>query len=284
MFEREIRVIVQGITGKQGRFHTKLMKEYGTRIVGGVTPGKGGQTIEGFPVFDTVAECLDNEKADFSVIFVPARFAKDAALEALNANLNLVIITEGIPILDTLEIVKRAKERNLVVIGPNTPGFVKVGVTKLGIMPGNIFNKGDVGVVSRSGTLTYEVVNKLSEGGIGQHVVVGIGGDKVVGLGFNEVLEMFERDDQIKRIVIIGEIGSEKEEKAAEFIKNNITKKVVVFIAGKTAPKGKKMGHAGAIIMGNKGTFESKVRAFESAGIKVDRTIDDIVDSLKKRC
>jgi len=284
MFEREIRVIVQGITGKQGRFHTKLMKEYGTRIVGGVTPGKGGQTIEGFPVFDTVAECLDNEKADFSVIFVPARFAKDAALEALNANLNLVIITEGIPILDTLEIVKRAKERNLVVIGPNTPGFVKVGVTKLGIMPGNIFNKGDVGVVSRSGTLTYEVVNKLSESGIGQHVVVGIGGDKVVGLGFNEVLEMFERDDQIKRIVIIGEIGSEKEEKAAEFIKNNITKKVVVFIAGKTAPKGKKMGHAGAIIMGNKGTFESKVRAFESAGIKVDRTIDDIVDSLKKRC
>jgi len=284
MFEREIRVIVQGITGKQGRFHTKLMKEYGTRIVGGVTPGKGGQTIEGFPVFDTVAECLDNEKADFSVIFVPARFAKDAALEALNANLNLVIITEGIPILDTLEIVKRAKERNLVVIGPNTPGFVKVGVTKLGIMPGNIFNKGDVGVVSRSGTLTYEVVNKLSEGGIGQHIVMGIGGDKVVGLGFNEVLEMFERDDQIKRIVIIGEIGSEKEEKAAEFIKNNITKKVVVFIAGKTAPKGKKMGHAGAIIMGNKGTFESKVRAFESAGIKVDRTIDDIVDSLKKRC
>jgi len=284
MFEREIRVIVQGITGKQGRFHTKLMKEYGTRIVGGVTPGKGGQTIEGFPVFDTVAECLDNEKADFSVIFVPARFAKDAALEALNANLNLVIITEGIPILDTLEIVKRAKERNLVVIGPNTPGFVKVGVTKLGIMPGNIFNKGDVGIVSRSGTLTYEVVNKLSESGIGQHVVVGIGGDKVVGLGFNEVLEMFERDDQIKRIVIIGEIGSEKEEKAAEFIKNNITKKVVVFIAGKTAPKGKKMGHAGAIIMGNKGTFESKVRAFESAGIKVDRTIDDIVDSLKKRC
>jgi len=248
MFEREIRVIVQGITGKQGRFHTKLMKEYGTRIVGGVTPGKGGQTIEGFPVFDTVAECL------------------------------------GIPILDTLEIVKRAKERNLVVIGPNTPGFVKVGVTKLGIMPGNIFNKGDVGVVSRSGTLTYEVVNKLSEGGIGQHIVMGIGGDKVVGLGFNEVLEMFERDDQIKRIVIIGEIGSEKEEKAAEFIKNNITKKVVVFIAGKTAPKGKKMGHAGAIIMGNKGTFESKVRAFESAGIKVDRTIDDIVDSLKKRC
>lgn len=279
MFD-DVKIIVQGITGKQGSFHTKLMKEYGTKIVGGVTPGKGGQQVENFPVYNTVAYCLEEHEANWSLIFVPAKFTKDAALEALEFGLNIVIITEGVPIHDTLEIVKKAKEKNLVVIGPNGPGFVKVNETKVGIIPGNIFTKGDVGIVSRSGTLTYEVVNKLTKNNIGQHIVVGIGGDKVVGTGFNEILKMFEDNEKIKRIVLIGEIGSEKEERAAEYIKNNVTKKVVAYIAGKTAPKGKRMGHAGAIIMGKRGTFESKIKALEHVGVKVAKDIDEIVNFL----
>lgn len=279
MFD-DVKIIVQGITGKQGSFHTKLMKEYGTKIVGGVTPSKGGQQAEGFSVYNTVAYCLEEHEANWSVIFVPAKFAKDAALEALESSLNIVIITEGVPIHDTLDIVKRAREKNLLVIGPNGPGFVKVGETKVGIIPGNIFTKGDVGIVSRSGTLTYEVVNKLTKNGIGQHIVVGIGGDKVVGTGFNEILRMFEDDKKIKRIVLIGEIGSEKEERAAKFIKNNVTKKVVAYVAGKTAPRGKRMGHAGAIIMGNRGTYESKAKALDNVGVKVAKTIDEIVNFL----
>jgi succinyl-CoA synthetase alpha subunit len=275
MFD-DVKIIVQGITGKQGSFHTKLMKEYGTKIVGGVTPGKGGQQVEGLPVYNTVAYCLEEHEANWSIIFVPAKSTKDAAIEALESGLNIVIITEGVPIHDTLEIVKKAKKNNLMVVGPNGPGFVKVNETKVGIIPSNIFTKGDVGVVSRSGTLTYEVVNKLTKNNIGQHFVVGIGGDKVVGTGFNEILRMFEDNEKIKRIVLIGEIGSEKEERAAEFIKNNVTKKVVAYIAGKTAPTGKRMGHAGAIIMGKKGTFESKKNAFEAVGISVAKTINEI--------
>lgn len=277
MFNKEIRVIVQGITGKQGSFHTKIMKKYGTNIVGGVTPGRGGQLIEDVPVFNTVKECLQRENADFSVIFVPAKFAKNASLEALESGLNIVIITEGMPIHDVLEIVNFAKKKNLIVLGPNGPGFTVVGKIKLGIMPNDIFIDGDVGIVSRSGTLTYEIVNKLSESGIGQHTVVGIGGDKIVGLDFIDILKVFENENGIKRIILIGEIGSEKEEKAAEFIKNNISKKVVAYIAGKSAPKGKKMGHAGAIIMGNKGTYESKINALKKNGIVVAKTIEEIV-------
>ena len=279
MFD-DVKIIVQGITGKQGSFHTKLMKEYGTKVVGGVTPGKGGRQVEGFPVYNTVAYCLEEHEANWSIIFVPARFAKDAALEALESGLNIVIITEGIPIHDTLEIVKTAKEKKLMVIGPNGPGFVKVGETKVGIIPDNIFTDGDVGIVSRSGTLTYEVINKLTKNAIGQHIVVGIGGDKVVGTGFNEILKMFEEDEKIKRIVLIGEIGSEREERASEFINNNVTKKVVAYVAGKTAPRGKRMGHAGAIIMGNKGTYESKVKTLEGAGVNVAKSIDEIVNFL----
>jgi len=282
LIDEKTRFIVQNITGNQGSFHTKLMKEYGTKIVAGVTPGKKGQSVEGVPVFDTVKEALAYAKADFSLVFVPARFAKDAALESLNNGLNLVIITEHIPVHDTLEIMSVAKKKGLVVVGPNCPGLISPGKSKAGIMPDHIFKKGKIGMVSRSGTLTYEIVNELSENGFGQSTVVGMGGDPIIGVDFIGCLKLFEKDKETSAVVLIGEIGGNMEEKTAEFLKKGYPKPVVAYIAGRTAPEGKRMGHAGAIIQGKAGTAQSKVEAFEAAGVKVAKLPSQIIRLLKK--
>jgi len=269
LINRDTKVIVQGITGLHGAFHTKLMKEYGTQIVGGVTPGKAGEKVEGIKVYDHIKDVFEFQNADWSIIFVPANHAFDAVNESLDNNLHCVVVTEGMPIHDSLKLSYKAKEKGLYVIGPNCPGIISPGESKIGIMPGNIFKKGRIGVVSRSGTLTYEVVNLISQGGFGQSTVIGIGGDPINGLNFIEALTLFEKDENTEKIVLIGEIGGDLEEKAAGFIKNNVSKEVVAYVVGKTAPKEKTMGHAGAIILGETGTFESKVKAFEDAGVKV---------------
>ena len=280
LVNKATRVIVQGITGQQGSFHTKLMLEYGTQIVAGVTPGKAGQSVEGVPVFGTVKDALASHPADFSIIFVPARFLKDAALESLSNGLHVVLITENVPLHDVLPIIESARERKRVVIGPNCPGIISPGETKLGIMPGHIFSKGNVGVISRSGTLTYEIIEQMTRNGSGQSTVSGIGGDQVVGTNFIDALAFFEKDDETEEIVLIGEIGGDQEERAAEFIKNHVSKKVVAYIAGVHAPRGKRMGHAGAIISGNAGTAESKINAFEGIGVKVARLPSEIIGLL----
>ena len=282
ILDKNTKCIVQGVTGKQGRFHTKLMKESGTNIVAGVTPGKKGQTIEGIPVFDTVKEALDYKSADASIIFVPPRFAKGAAFEALENNLDTIIITEHVPIHDTLEIIALAEKKKRVLIGPNCPGIISPGKSKLGIMPYHIFKEGTIGVISRSGTLTYEIVNELTTAGFGQSTVIGIGGDPVIGLDFIEGLKKFEYDSQTEAVVLIGEIGGNMEEKTAEYLKYNFSKPLIAYIAGKTAPKGKKMGHAGAIIYGKTGTAESKIKSFEEANVKVAELPSDIIKLLKK--
>jgi succinyl-CoA synthetase alpha subunit len=256
------------------------MKGYGTNIVAGVTPGKQGQSIEGIPVYDSVENALKEHKVEFSIIFVPAKFAKDAAFEALNNNLNLVIITEGIPVHDTLKIMQLARQKNKIVIGPNCPGIISPEESKLGIMPSHIFKKGNVGVVSRSGTLTYEIINELTKNNLGQSTVIGIGGDPVIGIEFIDVLKLFEQDKETEKIVLIGEIGGNLEERAAAFIKDNITKKVIAYIAGRTAPKERKMGHAGAIISGKTGTAESKIKAFEAINMKVAKLPSEIPELL----
>ena len=268
---KETKAIVQGITGNQGSFHTRLMLDYGTRIVAGVTPGKGGQQVHGVPVYDTVKEALENHEANASIIFVPARFAADAALEAIENNLKtVVIITEHIPIKDSIYIMARAKEKGTTIIGPNTPGIITPNECKLGIMPAHIFKPGIVGIASRSGTLTYEIAAGLTKAGLGQSTCLGLGGDPVVGLNFIDVLEMFKKDEKTEAVVLIGEIGGNLEELAAKYIKEtNYPKPVVAFIAGKTAPPGKRMGHAGAIIMGKAGTAQSKIEAFRKAGVAV---------------
>lgn len=248
------------------------MMEYGTKIVAGITPGKGGQEVNGVPVFNSAKEALERHDADWSILFVPAPFAKSAALEDLESGLNIVIITEGIPVLDMLDVIALARKKGLRIIGSNTPGIMSVGKSKLGIMPNTIAKKGNVGVVSRSGTLTYEVVTSLTKHGIGQSTIVGMGGDKMAGSNFVDILKLFEEDDETEKVVLIGEIGGNQEEKAAEFIRGNMSKPVVAYIAGMSAPKGKAMGHAGAIIYGNAGTAESKISAFESAGVKVVKT------------
>jgi len=282
LINKQTKVIVQGITGNQGSFHTNLMKAYGTQIVAGVTPGKQGQLVEDIPVYNTIEEALKEHEADYSIIFVPAKFTKAAAIEALNNNLNIVIITEGVPIHDTIEIMKLAKEKDLIVIGPNCPGMITPEESKLGIMPGHIFKKGEVGMISRSGTLTYEIINELTRNNIGQSSVIGIGGDQIIGFNFIDALKHLENDDDTKKIVMIGEIGGNLEEKAAEFIKDNVTKPVVAYIAGKTAPKGKTMGHAGAIISGKSGTAESKTAALEKANVKVANLPSEIVKLLNQ--
>ena len=268
---KETKAIVQGITGNQGSFHTRLMLDYGTKIVAGVTPGKGGQQVHGVPVYDTVKEALENHEANASIIFVPARFAADAALEAIENNLKtVVIITEHIPIKDSIYIMARAKEKGATIIGPNTPGIITPNECKLGIMPAHIFKPGIVGIASRSGTLTYEIAAGLTKAGLGQSTCLGLGGDPVVGLNFIDVLEMFKEDEKTEAVVLIGEIGGNLEELAAKYIKEtNYPKPVVAFIAGKTAPPGKRMGHAGAIIMGKAGTAQSKIEAFRKAGVAV---------------
>jgi len=264
------RVLVQGITGNEGRFHTDRMLEYGTKVVAGVTPGKGGQDVEGVPVFDTVAEGVEVAGANASIIFVPPAFAADAILEAAEAGIELIVcLTEGIPIHDMIEVRRYLDLRGTKLIGPNTPGLISPGKCKLGVMAGYIHKPGPIGIVSRSGTLTYEVVHQLTELGIGQSTCVGIGGDPIVGLSFAELLPMFEADPETKGITLIGEIGGSAEEEAAAVIADRVTKPVVAFIAGRTAPPGRRMGHAGAIITGGSGTAEAKISALHYAGVRV---------------
>ena len=273
LVNKDTKVIVQGITGKMGSSHTKRMLAYGTKIVGGVTPGKGGEKVHDVPVFDTVKQAVETTGATTSVIFVPPYLALDAGLEALDAGVSLlVLITEGIPPQDTAKLVAAVKAHGAKMIGPNCPGIITPGESLLGILPGSIFKSGPVGMVSKSGTLTYEIALALSDAGHGQSTCVGVGGDPIKGLDYQEVLTLFDQDPQTEVIVMIGEIGGTAEEEAAVFIKKNIKKPVVGFIAGQTAPPGKRMGHAGAIISGGKGTAKSKIEAFEANGIKVART------------
>lgn len=280
LLDNDTKCLVQGITGKQGSFHTKQMLEYNTNIVAGVTPGKGGQDFLGVSIFNSIEEAKENEDINSSIIFVPAPFAKDAAFESIK-NLDLVvIITEHIPVHDSMEIMEYAKRNNTTVIGPNTPGIITPGVGKLGIMPTHIFSEGNVGIMSRSGTLTYEIASQLTKAGIGQSTCLGIGGDPVIGTDYIEILKKFEDDDDTDAIVLIGEIGGSAEERAADFIKDNISKPVVSYIAGRTAPKGKRMGHAGAIIDGEMGTAKTKTAKFEECGVHVAIKPSQIVDLL----
>lgn len=268
--DKNTKVIVQGITGQAGSFHAKACKEYGTQVVGGVTPGKGGQAVEGIPIFNSVRHAVEATKANASLIFVPAAFAADSILEAADGGIPLIIcITEGIPVLDMVQVKQALKNSGVRLIGPNCPGAITPGECKMGIMPGHIHKAGKIGVVSRSGTLTYEAVDQLTKLGLGQSTCVGIGGDPVNGTSFIDCLAAFEKDPETEAVVMIGEIGGTQEEEAAEFIKSNMKKKVTAFIAGQTAPAGKRMGHAGAIIAGGKGTAKEKVAVLEKCGIAV---------------
>ncbi|HEX8465404.1 MAG TPA: succinate--CoA ligase subunit alpha [Abditibacterium sp.] len=274
LINKQTKVVVQGVTGREGLFHTQQMLDYGTKIVAGVTPGKGGQMIEHgddtVPVFNTVKEAVAMTGADVSVIFVPPPFGADAILEAVDAGAHgIVCITEGIPIQDMMKCYRFVKERDGWMIGPNCPGLITPGECKIGIVPASIFSAGDIGVVSRSGTLTYEIVDELTRNGMGQSTCVGIGGDPIIGSSFVDVLGWFEKDDATKAVVLSGEIGGDDEEKAAAFIKEHMTKPVIAFIAGKTAPPGKQMGHAGAIVSGSAGSAASKIAAFGDAGVQV---------------
>lgn len=282
LLDSNTKVIVQGITGYQGMFHAKLMRDYGTKVVGGVRPGKGGQEVESFPIFDSVKEAMDATGATASVIFVPAKFVKSAAIEAVEAGIKLlVIITEGVPVADTMDIVHRVRQAGIDLVGPNCPGLITPGQAKIGIIPVNIVKPGKVAIVSKSGTLTYEVIDQLTRAGLGQSSCIGIGGDPVKGVNFIEALTYFENDPDTEKIVLIGEIGGNAEEKAAEFIKEKVTKPVVAFIAGKTAKEGKTMGHAGAIVMGGAGTAKGKIEALEAVGVKVATKISEIPNFLK---
>jgi len=280
---KNTKTVVQGITGAQGRFHTQLMVEYGSKIVAGVTPGRGGTSIQGIPVFDTVEEAKQRTKADASIIFVPAPFAKDAALEAIASDLNpVVVITEGIPLKDEIQLMEIAKQKGTTVIGPNTPGIITPTECKLGIMPGHIFKPGKIGLVSRSGTLTYEIAASLTTSGLGQSTCLGIGGDPIVGLNFVDVLEMFRQDHNTTAIAMIGEIGGDAEERAAEYItKTKFPKPIAAYIAGRAAPPGKRMGHAGAIIMGKSGTAETKIDSLRKAGVRIALKPGEIAKLLK---
>jgi len=279
------KAIVQGITGGQGSFHTRLMLDYGTKIVAGVTPGKGGTQVHGIPVYDTVEEAVKKHGADASIVFVPAPFAADAALEAMDSELKtIVIITEHIPVKDAIYVMARAKQYGAVIIGPNTPGIITPGECKLGVMPANVFETGVVGIISRSGTLTYEIAAGISAKMLGQSTCLGLGGDPVVGLSFVEVLKMFEADEHTEAVALIGEIGGNLEELAAEFVcREGYSKPVVAFVAGRTAPPGKRMGHAGAIIMGRAGTAQSKIEAFREAGVAVAEKPGDVARLLTER-
>jgi succinyl-CoA synthetase alpha subunit len=280
------QVVVQGATGHQGQFHIGEMLRFGTKVVAGVTPGKQGEAVHGVPIFNTMEDAVTKTNANTSLVLVPARFAKDAVFEALDAGIKtIVVITENIPFHDAMEFVHYAKYKNAVVIGPNCPGIASPGKNvKVGILPSGIFIKGHVGVASRSGTLTYEIVNSLSEQKIGQSTCVGLGGDPIIGTTFIDALEAFEKDKETKAIVLVGEIGGTAEEDAAEYITQHITKPVFAFIAGRTAPPGKRMGHAGAIIARGKGTAESKIKAFEKAGVKLARFPTEIADLVEKHC
>jgi succinyl-CoA synthetase alpha subunit len=282
LVDKNTRLVVQGITGKEGTFHTKQMVEYGTTVVGGVTPGKGGTTHEGIPVFNTVADAVREQNANVSVIYVPPPFAADAIMEAADAGLPLVVcITEGIPALDMVKVKEYLADKQSRLIGPNCPGIISPGKCKIGIMPGHIHKEGRIGVVSRSGTLTYEAVGQLTALGLGQSTAIGIGGDPIVGTTHTDALALFQSDDETDGIVMIGEIGGTAEEDAAAFARDNVTKPIVAFIAGQTAPPGRRMGHAGAIIAGGKGTAAEKMKALEEAGIRVVRSPADIGTAMR---
>ena len=287
LIDENTRVVVQGITGNEGMFHARQMVEYGTRVVAGVTPGKGGQKVDGIPVFNTVALAVRETGANASAIFVPPAFAADAILEAADSAVpTIVCLTEGIPTLDMVTVKKVLEEKRLKLVGPNTPGVISPGKCKIGVMAGYIHKPGGIGIISRSGTLTYEVVDQLTKRGVGQSTCVGIGGDQIIGLNFADLLGMFEKDPGTEAMIMIGEIGGTAEEEAAEFIQRNVRKPVVAFIAGLTAPPGRRMGHAGAIIAGGKGTAKEKMEALEKAGVKVVRNPaligEEIIPLLRK--
>ncbi|QGX93604.1 succinate--CoA ligase subunit alpha [Haloplanus rallus] len=283
LVDEDTRVVVQGITGGEGKFHAEQMIEYGTNVVAGAVPGKGGQEVAGVPVYDTVHEAVRREDADASVVFVPPAFAADALFEALDTSLDLVVaITEGIPTQDMAKVNRRLSETDTYLVGPNCPGVITPGEAKLGILPGNIFSSGNVGLVSRSGTLTYQVVDNLTNRGIGQTTAIGIGGDPIIGTSFIDALELFEADPETEAIAMCGEIGGEDEEAAAKYIATEMDTPVAAFIAGRTAPPGKRMGHAGAIVSGSgTGTAESKIRALNDAGVPVGDTPDEVADHIE---
>ena len=283
--DKDTRLVIQGITGRDGSFHAKSMIEYGTRVVAGVTPGKGGQKFEGaVPIFNTVAEAVALAGANTSVIYVPARFAADAVFEAADAGVRLIVcITEGVPVLDMTRVIPYVRDKGARLIGPNCPGLITPGVCKVGIIPGMLAMAGPIGVVSRSGTLTYEVVYQLTRAGIGQTSCVGIGGDPIIGTNFIDCLEAFEKDPATASVVMIGEIGGTDEQHAAEFVRTKMKKPVIGFIAGQTAPPGRRMGHAGAIISGSSGTAAEKMQAFETAGIAVMKRPADVVGLIRER-
>jgi succinyl-CoA synthetase alpha subunit len=275
------KLVVQGITGYQGRYHSQAMGEFGTKVVAGTSPGKGGETVNDIPVYNSVSEAVEATGANTSCVFVPAPFCKDAALEAIDAGIKtVVIVTEHLPVLDAIHVVSVARARGITVIGPNCPGVASPGKAKVGILPNKIFKEGNIGVVSKSGTLTYEIVNAITEHNIGQSTCVGIGGDRVSGTSFIDILEKFQKDKQTKKIVLVGEIGGTAEEEAAEYIRKHVQKPVVAYIAGRTAPPGKRMGHAGAIIARGRGTAESKIKALEAAGVKVAKFPTDVPELL----
>ena len=281
--DKNTRLVVQGVTGRDGSFHTSQMVKYGTNVVAGVTPGRGGQKVENVPVFNSVAESVKKTGANTSVIFVPAKFAPDAIYESADAGIKLIIcISEGIPTIEMVKVIAYLNDKDCRLIGPNSPGVVSPDDTKVGILPGHIFKKGNVGVVSRSGTLTYEIVDHITKSGLGQSTCLGIGGDPVIGTKFIECLELFEKDKDTEAVVLVGEIGGRDEQDTAAYVKKHFSKPVFGFIAGKTAPPGKRMGHAGAIIAGTAGTAAEKIKAFEENGIKVGETPAEVARLVKE--
>jgi succinyl-CoA synthetase alpha subunit len=277
------RLLVQGITGKEGAFHTLRNKAYGTDVVAGVTPGKGGESVDGIPVFDTVAEAVQETKADAALVIVPARFAADAILEANEGGVRIIVcITEGIPVQDMARTVNYLAGQEVTLVGPNCPGVISPGKANVGIIPGEICMPGPVGLISRSGTLTYQIVHELTQRGIGQSTCIGMGGDPVHGLGYIDALTLFQEDPETEGMLLIGEIGGSDEERAAEFIAENVTKPVVAYVAGFSAPPGKRMGHAGAIITGSSGTAEAKAKAFEAAGVRVGRNPTEVAELMQQ--
>jgi len=281
--DKETRLLVQGITGRDGSFHTMQMVKYGTNVVAGVTPGRGGQKVEGVPVFNSVAEAVEKTGANTSVIFVPAKFAADAVYEAADSGIKLIVcISEGVPAIEMVKVVAYLKDKDCRLIGPNSPGVVSPDDAKVGILPGHIFRKGNVGVVSRSGTLTYEIVDQITKSGLGESTCLGIGGDSIIGTKFIDCLQLFAKDEDTEAVVVVGEIGGRDEQDTAVYVKQNFKKPVFGFIAGKTAPADKRMGHAGAIISGTAGTAAEKIKAFEENGIMVGETPTEVAQLLKK--
>jgi len=286
IIDKDTRVVVQGITGGEGRFHTSLMVQYGTKVVAGVTPGKGGQEVDSIPVYNTVSEAVSHCEANTAVLFVPAAFVRSAVFEAIEAGIKtIVVITEGIPQKDAIQFIAYADKNDVIIVGPNGPGVVDPGIkVKIGIMPANMFSPGSIGIASRSGTLTYEIAWYITRAGMGQTTCLGLGGDAIVGLDFIKVLEMFKGDERTEAVVLIGEIGGNAEELAAQYIREtNYPKPVAAYIAGRLAPPGKRMGHAGAIVMGSAGTAESKIEAFTSAGVPVAEKPSDIAKLLSRQ-